>query len=99
MTKYFMVKFSADWADEFQCESLCLFKDYSKEQLETAIESIIDNGLCIGTNEEFEGGELSSNDFKIIELTETNYNDYHSIFGKSFGTGVSYNDFKYYIGK
>lgn len=64
-----LVKFSADWADEFHAEGLALYNQEQVDQLKL----LLDEGKLewyFGTNEGFEEGDLSPGDFTFTEISE-----------------------------
>lgn len=85
MSKYLVV-FSKDWADEFDCQRYKIFD--SLEQAISAKSYLIENGGYFGTNEGFEEGELSPVDFKIKEIADQEAEILKNLLGNSFGTGV-----------
>lgn len=64
-----LVKFSRDWADEFQAEGLAIL---TADQVEALIEEV-ENGFRewdFGTNEGWEEGELDMSDFTFTPITD-----------------------------
>ncbi len=86
--KHVLVKFKRDWADEFTCEKFKIIKDSTicKEKENTS--ELIKEELYFGTNEYFEAGELSLDDFEFVEITTREYNLIEKLIGTKFGTGI-----------
>lgn len=84
--KYLVIQRS-DWADEFTCERFAVY-DY-RENAEETIQGIIEEGGYFGTNEGWYEGELSEDDFKIVEVTDEFVESLINVFGTTeFGTGL-----------
>ena len=87
-----LIKFSANWADEFDCQQF----EISSEPLEDIMDSIEymvskdgDGYLGFGSNQGFEYGELQPGDFEVIELNDDEVTVLDRLFGKTkFGTGI-----------
>lgn len=91
-----LVKFSCDWADEFQCEE---FKIVEVDSINDAKQQVLDDltewddEVYFGTNECFEKDELDINsDYTFQELTEQQATVLIDLFGQGgsvqFGTGI-----------
>lgn len=89
MMDYLLVKFSADWADEFDCEEMALVRG-RKSLIERRIRAHIDGGydLFFGTNQSFEDGDLDMRHIEIVEISREEYATLNGLLGKTFGTGV-----------
>ena len=86
MSDKYLIKLCADWADEFYCEQ---FKIVDTLEHANAIKDyLIQNGGYFGTNEGWEGGELSKRDFTIINISENQAEVLIELLGNSFGTGT-----------
>lgn len=64
-----LVKFSKDWADEFDAEGFTLLTDEQKSRLETLVEEG-NFDYYFGTNEGFDAGDIDLEDFTFVQLTE-----------------------------
>jgi hypothetical protein len=96
-----LVKFQADWADEFDCQELVV-KSGTVEGISKYIEDTLEKGedYYFGSNEGFEPDELSLGNFSIEEITEL-----EALFvvtritkrvNSTFGTGILSNIFDGY---
>jgi len=85
MSKYLLV-FDRDWADEFQCESYSIHE--TEESAQATVDQYINNESYFGTNEGFEAGELSEEDFSITEISTGDVEVLRRLLGNSFGTGL-----------
>lgn len=83
----YLVKMSADWADEFQCEQFKLFTSLEEAEKRVAHLESIKGEVYFGTNESFEGEELMGA-FEIVEITEQEAAAILRTLGNKFGTGV-----------
>lgn len=83
----FIVVFSSDWADEFQCEKYTIYDEL--EAAESAVQTYVEEGGWFGTNEGWEEGELSESDFEIKEISTELANELISLLGRDFGTGLA----------
>tara|TARA_R100000656_G_C3948773_1_gene128022 strand:+ start:921 stop:1181 length:261 start_codon:yes stop_codon:yes gene_type:complete len=82
----FLVKFTSDWADEFQCEQYTIFANIEAAQF--AVKQAIENGGYFGTNEGWDEGELTEDAFTITEITYEEACVIKSLLGTTFGTGI-----------
>lgn len=85
MSKVILI-LSRDWADEFDVEQFVVMKD--RQVAESRIAELAERGGWFGTNEGFEEGELSEEDFTIKDVSEEELTTIVKFFGTSFGTGV-----------
>ncbi len=92
----FLVKFSADWADEFQCEELCLmtqeYFDQWYNSLKECFNGDADREFYFGTNEFFNYSSIEEvfNDIVVTAVSDEVEQDTLTKFlgvNKSFGTG------------
>jgi hypothetical protein len=86
-----LLKMSADWADEFQCEQFIICS--TEEKAKDIITNCITKGGYFGTNEEFEEYMLSERDFSIHPISHEEVRFLERILGNTFGTGILDNDF------
>jgi hypothetical protein len=86
-----LVKFSSDWADEFQVECFAAYTNTTVEEQTARIQKRLDNGggFCFGSNEEFEDGDLSIRDYEFIEISEEEYQFLQRHF-KSYSNNVHF---------
>lgn len=86
--KYTLIKFKKDWSDEFDCQSYVLFEGSIEEAKEHVSEEISDPwGIYFGTNEGWEEGELTLDDFTFTDITLDEYSVLTRLLGKKFGVG------------
>lgn len=64
-----LVKFSRDWADEFQAEGFIILSAEDVEKLDTLV-SEGNFEWYFGTNEGFEAGDIEMTDFEITDISE-----------------------------
>jgi hypothetical protein len=90
-----LIKFSSDWADEFDVECFAAYTNTTVEEQTARIQRRLDNGggFCFGTNEEFEDDQLTIRDYTFTEITEEEYQFLKRNFSKygdsvEFGTGT-----------
>lgn len=90
-----LIKFSSDWADEFQVECFAAYTNTTVEEQTARIQKKLDTdgGFYFGTNEGFEDDQLTINDYEIIAISEQEYEflkrHFSSYDGKvEFGTGT-----------
>jgi len=87
-----LVKYSGDWADEFQCEEFCIIPNRAKyDAWIAAVKSNIDNGqneFYFGTNEfhTFEDIDDLTRDLEVTEITDEEAAVFNKYFRGSFGT-------------
>ena len=86
-----LLKMSADWADEFQCEQFRICEN-SWEASQIVAQCVYKGGY-FGTNEGFEEDSLSANDFSILPLSHEEARFLERTLGNTFGTGILDNDF------
>lgn len=84
----FMIKFVANWADEFECAQFTLM-DNTYSGVEDYISEILDDVLYFGTNQGWEDGEIDRSNFDIVELTEDEWITLNKLFpNRIFGLGI-----------
>lgn len=91
---YVLVKFEADWADEFYIEGFAI---YDKDMWEKIVEDFKNaksyTGFYFGTNEGFESEEITKNwlsNYKVTNITQQDweiFKKYFSPYGKSICFG------------
>ena len=81
-----ILKLSADWADEFQCEQFVICENRSEAV--NRRDSAIKYGGWFGTNEGWEGGQLRERDFEIVEVSDKEAEILQRVLGSGFGTGI-----------
>jgi hypothetical protein len=92
MTKFYLVKFSCNWSDEFDVKSVsvCDSVRYEHEKQFAADHADLDIGeLCFGTNESFTDmtfGELFEC-FKFLEISESTYLELQHTFVSTYSEG------------
>jgi len=87
MAKY-IIKFEANWSDEFNCRQFILFEG-DKTEIDSEIEAMVEFGGSFGTNQSFEAGDLTKDDFDVQEIPIEDYNLMVSLFpSKHYGTGI-----------
>lgn len=91
-----LITFKADWADEFDVECFGAYTNTTVEEQVARTQKRLDSGggFCFGTNEEFEDGQLTINDYEFVEISEQEYEflkrHFSSYNGKvEFGTGTN----------
>lgn len=91
-----LVKFSSDWADEFQVECFAAYTNTTVEEQTARIQKKLDTdgGFYFGTNEGFEHGDLTISDYQFIEISEEEYeflkrNFFYYNGRVEFGTGTN----------
>lgn len=94
MSKYILVKYSADYADEFDCEGFGIFEktewEEIKKETEKSFEEDGSKERCFGTNEylQFEDYDDWLRSFKEYDISEEEAETFKRLFGKRpFGTG------------
>lgn len=86
--KYTLIKFQKYWADEFDCQSSTLYAGNIEEAKEYVSEEISDEwGVYFGTNEGWENGEVTLDDFTFTDITLDEYSVLTRLLGKKFGVG------------
>lgn len=80
-----LLKLERDWADEFQCEQFILLDNMAKA--DKVIADLKENGGWFGTNECWEPGELSDDDFSVQVITDEDAAVLIALLGGHFGTG------------
>lgn len=83
--KYLLI-FSRDWSDEFDCEQFALFE--KEEEALARKKELIQYGGYFGTNEGFEEEELSERDFQLKDISDEDAAVIRNLLGQSFGTGI-----------
>lgn len=83
--KNYLVRFSADWADEFEAEGFRIFLDTNEDSIQEYIDEVVKNGFYFGTNEGFEEYELSGDNFKIINISDSDSEVFTKFFNRGFG--------------
>lgn len=75
--KYYLLKYSDNWADEMDIDGYVVIDENRKAELEKAIEYLNEHKLgichCIGSNEEIEYAEVSEDLYSIRELSPDEY--------------------------
>jgi hypothetical protein len=95
MTTYKLVKYSADWADEFDCKGFGLFKNDEWDKLCRKVEKALEDCSLaetpFGTNEslQFDSYRAWRKCFEETDISEQEYNFLKKNFGDPFGTGSS----------
>lgn len=64
-----LIKFSKDWADEFQAEGLAIFTPDETTQLKALVEAG-EFEFYFGTNEGWDYGDIDLDDFTFTEISE-----------------------------
>ena len=101
--KYIVAKYSADYADEFDCEGFGVFSKKQWDKLCKDTEKVFESKGSIevgfGTNEylEFESYDDWFNTFDIYEVEEAEANLLIKLFGEAWGTGSGILDIKSYM--
>jgi hypothetical protein len=86
-----ILKFDADWCDEFQCQEFVVLADVAKakEYIQELIENIDEGGEAgFGTNQSF--CELEPGNFEIIVISDEDYEVLHRLFGRDFSLDVQF---------
>lgn len=78
----FLVKFDCNWADEFDVSAFRIVDDMDAVQ---AIIAGAAEGYWFGTNEGWEAGEITEDDFEIVEITDEEAEVLVKLFGSSYG--------------
>jgi hypothetical protein len=86
-----LLKMSADWADEFQCEQFKICE--SQMEASQIIAECVNKGGYFGTNEGFEENDLSERNFSLHDLSHEEARFLERTLGNTFGTGILDNDF------
>lgn len=98
-----VIKFSADWADEFQVECFAVYENTTVQEQSDRIQKRLASGggYYFGTNEGFEKGDLSIDNYTFNEITDEEYEVFAKVFSKSYtgaikwGTGTGAFDSAY----
>lgn len=77
----FLVMFSANWADEFDVDSFRIVD--TMDQVNAIIASAA-QGYWFGTNEGWEAGELTEDNFEIIQIADEEAETIVKLFGNTF---------------
>jgi len=81
-----LLKFEANWADEFDCEQFMLVEEV--ENAHKYIEELVGEYNGFGSNQGFESDEISHSNFTITVIDDKMYYDLMKLFGRQFGTGI-----------
>ena len=91
MSKY-LIKFEANWADEFDCEQFSLVEADSVEIVYQNIKDMLteyEGYIGFGSNQGWEEGEITNENFKVKELFGAEWAVMTYLFPhKTFGLGV-----------
>lgn len=84
-----VIKFSRDWADEFDAECFAVYENTTVQEQSDRIQKRLASGgaFYFGTNEGFEDGDLSIDDYIFTEITDEEYKVFAKVFSRSY-TGV-----------
>ncbi len=87
-----VIKFSSDWADEFDAECFCAVPNTTVEEQKAFIQKRLDagGGFYFGTNEGFEDDELTMRDYEFSEISDEEYETFKRVFGVSYDGSVSF---------
>jgi len=78
-----LVKFKKNWADEFNCNG---FKVYDTEQAWQAdVMTLPELEYEFGTNEGWQEGEITVNDFTVVDISNEQAQALKDLFGNEFG--------------
>lgn len=78
-----LVKFSKDWADEFDVKGWKVFD--TREQWQQHRDQISKGEFYFGTNEGWDGSEFADSDFDTQQLTDEDAQVLTDIFGYEWG--------------
>lgn len=78
-----LVKFRKDWADEFDVYGYAIYP--FKEAWEEISESLDGLDYYFGTNEGWEEGDFSEDDFEVMEISDEEAETLKKLFGQSWG--------------
>lgn len=78
-----LVKFSKDWADEFDVYGFCVYA--SKEIWEETKGDLSELEYSFGTNEGWEEGDFDDSDFTVTEISEDEAKVLTKLFGSKWG--------------
>ena len=85
-----LIKFEANWADEFNCQQFEIVD--SEEKAEAYVKELlnydpdVDDGyIGFGTNQGWEEGEITERHFTITELETYQHEALEALFGQTFG--------------
>jgi len=90
--KYYMCKFSRDWADEFDVSGACPFTEDQKNEFEKFIDENGDQEVEIyfGTNESWEDQVSDWKDsYSFVEISQHTYEEILTKFPGGLGTFVN----------
>ena len=93
MSTHKLIKYTADYADEFDCEGFGVFESTKWKSLCEKVEKSFVNcdnvEVSFGTNESlyFDSYESWIKSFSEVDISEEEYNFIMKNFGKTFGTG------------
>ena len=91
---FYLLKFNADWADEFDVDGIVAFTSTElekyKEKLNSIFSELSKNDIVewyFGTNEFFEYENIDElwSDLDLTEITEVDYNIFIRLVGKQTG--------------
>jgi hypothetical protein len=98
--KYYLYKYSANWADEMDVAGFMLLTELEKDMALASIKKKFRKGgtVSIGTNEEIEYSDSDEvmNDVSITEISKQDYDTISRLFGTSFGETGPCSDFDDY---
>lgn len=91
-----LVKFSVNWADEFQCEEFCVMTEISFASLLFAYQKLFDDGpieVYFGTNEYHTFNDIQEvvKCFTVNAITDEEAAVFDKYFKGSFGTSGIFN--------
>lgn len=90
MAPHSLIVFKKDWADEFDCQSFRIYEGTPQQAIDSVNNRLkqCEGSFYFGTNEGWEDGEVTLDDFKITELTAEEAAVMLKLFpSKRFGTG------------
>lgn len=82
-----VIKFSCDWADEFDVECFAAYNNTTIQEQSDRIQKRLASGggYYFGSNENFEDREISIDDYTFVEITDAEY----EVFAKVFSTNCT----------
>lgn len=92
MNKFYLVKFSCNWADEFDVHSVSVCDSVRYEHEKAIVEANAEvelNELYFGTNESFSDLTVSElyDCFSFVEISESTYNELATQFISTYRSG------------